>query len=315
MNIRIIAIASLLIALPVSAQKKKTVVNDSNTPLHLLQPAYQGTYGDLTPEQVKKEVDRVFAYIDKETPARVVDKNTGKVITDYATMGEEAILGNGAQYVDVKGNILMECYMQKTIYKDVVKIFDDASIPYMVFTTKGFYATEPQRVRDLFVQRCVNFFHQPYGEYDKGGKFENSTCNFLQAIGNVDDFLKQDFEIIKVEAFSLDASEIAPAKEKLQFVPMISYLSSFSDNVEVTDQNAQKGLILEKVAKLKNLSKDEIVVIGDGMNDLTMFQHFPYAFAPANADLEIQNLAYQIVADCEDDGFAEVIDIIFKDLM
>lgn len=227
----------------------------------------------------------------------------------------EAILGNGAQYVDVKGNILMECYMQKTIYKDVVKIFDDASIPYMVFTTKGFYATEPQRVRDLFVKRCVNFFHQPYGEYDKGGKFENSTCNFLQAIGNVDDFLKQDFEIIKVEAFSLDASEIAPAKEKLQFVPMISYLSSFSDNVEVTDQNAQKGLILEKVAKLKNLSKDEIVVIGDGMNDLTMFQHFPYAFAPANADLEIQNLAYQIVADCEDDGFAEVIDIIFKDLM
>ena len=61
MNIRIIAITLLLIALPVSAQKKKTVVNDSNTPLHLLQPAYQGTYGDLTPEQVKKEVDRVFA--------------------------------------------------------------------------------------------------------------------------------------------------------------------------------------------------------------------------------------------------------------
>ena len=96
MNIRIIAIASLLIALPVSAQKKKTVVNDSNTPLHLLQPAYQGTYGDLTPEQVKKEVDRVFAYIDKETPARVVDKNTGKVITDYTTMGEEAQLERGA---------------------------------------------------------------------------------------------------------------------------------------------------------------------------------------------------------------------------
>ena len=227
----------------------------------------------------------------------------------------EAILGNGAQYVDKNGNILMECYMKKLIYKDVVKIFDDASIPYMVFTTKGFYATEPQRVRDLFVQRCVNLFHQSYDEYDVGGKFEQSTCNFLQPIGNVDEFLKQDFEIIKVEAFSLNANEIAPAKDKLKSVPMISYLSSFPDNVEVTDQNAQKGLILEKVAKLKNLSKDEIVVIGDGMNDLTMFQHFPYAFAPANADIEIQNLAYQIVADCEDDGFAEVIDIIFKDLM
>lgn len=75
---------------------KKTVVNDSNTHLHLLQPAYQGTYGDLTPGQVKKDIDRVFAYIDKETPARVVDKNTGKLITDYTTMGEEAQLERGA---------------------------------------------------------------------------------------------------------------------------------------------------------------------------------------------------------------------------
>lgn len=49
MNIRIITLVLLLATLPVSAQKKKTVVNDSNTPLHLLQPAYQGTYGDLTP--------------------------------------------------------------------------------------------------------------------------------------------------------------------------------------------------------------------------------------------------------------------------
>lgn len=96
MNIRIITIALLLATLPVSAQKKKTVVNDSNTPLHLLQPAYQGTYGDLTPGQVKKDIDRVFAYIDKETPARVVDKNTGKLITDYTTMGEEAQLERGA---------------------------------------------------------------------------------------------------------------------------------------------------------------------------------------------------------------------------
>ena len=50
MNYRIITVAALLVALPAVAQKKKTVVNDSNTPLHLLQPAYQGTYGDLSPE-------------------------------------------------------------------------------------------------------------------------------------------------------------------------------------------------------------------------------------------------------------------------
>ena len=96
MNYRMMTVTALLVALPACAQKKKAVINDSNTPLHLLQPAYQGTYGDLTPEQVKKNIDRVFAYIDKETPARVVDKNTGKVITDYTAMGDEAQLERGA---------------------------------------------------------------------------------------------------------------------------------------------------------------------------------------------------------------------------
>lgn len=50
MNYRMMTVTALLVALPACAQKKKAVINDSNTPLHLLQPAYQGTYGDLTPE-------------------------------------------------------------------------------------------------------------------------------------------------------------------------------------------------------------------------------------------------------------------------
>ena len=31
------------------------------TPLHLLQPEYKVPYGNLTVEQVKKDIDRVFA--------------------------------------------------------------------------------------------------------------------------------------------------------------------------------------------------------------------------------------------------------------
>ena len=35
-------------------------VTDSNTPLHLLQPAYRGTYGELTPEQRKLPIRGVW---------------------------------------------------------------------------------------------------------------------------------------------------------------------------------------------------------------------------------------------------------------
>ena len=48
MNYRMMTVAALLVALPACAQKKKAVINDSNTPLHLLQPAYPVSYTHLT---------------------------------------------------------------------------------------------------------------------------------------------------------------------------------------------------------------------------------------------------------------------------
>ncbi len=51
-------------------------INDSTTPLHLLQPDYKTPYGQLNPDSVKADIDRVFAYIDEVTPAKMTD---GKV--------------------------------------------------------------------------------------------------------------------------------------------------------------------------------------------------------------------------------------------
>ena len=78
------------------AQKKKEVINDSNAPLHLLQPDYKVPYGVLSTEAVKADMDRVLRYLEDETHTRVVDKNTGKVITDYANMNADAQLERGA---------------------------------------------------------------------------------------------------------------------------------------------------------------------------------------------------------------------------
>lgn len=51
-------------------------INDSTTPLHLLTPDYKTPYGQLNADSVKADVDRVFAYINAVTPAKMTD---GKV--------------------------------------------------------------------------------------------------------------------------------------------------------------------------------------------------------------------------------------------
>lgn len=85
-------------ALPIQAQKQKKkaeVVNDMNTPLHLLQPDYKVPYGMLTVQDIKTAMDRVLRYLDEGTPARVIHQKTGQTITDYTQMDENAILEKG----------------------------------------------------------------------------------------------------------------------------------------------------------------------------------------------------------------------------
>ena len=53
-------LAALSAGLSAHAQKKKEVINDSNTPLHLLQPDYQVGYGIVSAEDIKKDMDRVL---------------------------------------------------------------------------------------------------------------------------------------------------------------------------------------------------------------------------------------------------------------
>ena len=99
MNLKTLSMMGALLLLAgtgANAQKKKEVLNDSNTPLHFLQPAYKVPYGMLTTEEIKADMDRVLRYLEKNTPTRVVDKNTGKVITDYANMTADAQLERGA---------------------------------------------------------------------------------------------------------------------------------------------------------------------------------------------------------------------------
>ena len=120
--------------------------------------------------------------------------------------------------------------------------------------------------------------------------------------------------MIKVEAFSHDETEIQKVIPYFKDMKEIAYLSSYPDNVEITNENAQKGLILEKVIEQLNIKKEEVIVLGDGMNDITLFERFPYSFAPNNAEKVIQEKAYKVVSSCKDGAVSEAIEYALENL-
>lgn len=96
-RLKTLTLTCLLMATGISAgAQDKETINDSNTPLHLLQPAYKVPYGPLSVKDVKDDMDRVLHYLEANTPTRVVNKNNGKAITDYTQINSNSQLERGA---------------------------------------------------------------------------------------------------------------------------------------------------------------------------------------------------------------------------
>ena len=85
-------IAALFTSTSLTAQNK---VNDSTTPLHALQPDYKHGYGIPSPDSVKADIDRVLAYLDAVTPARLTDRNTNHPVTDYTKIDANTRIQQG----------------------------------------------------------------------------------------------------------------------------------------------------------------------------------------------------------------------------
>jgi len=82
----------LITSFSLHAQK---VTNDSQTPLHLLQPAYTTPYGELSVSSVKAKTDVILKYLKASTLTEVENSQTHVRISDFSTIDENSQLVRG----------------------------------------------------------------------------------------------------------------------------------------------------------------------------------------------------------------------------
>ncbi len=78
--------------------------------------------------------------------------------------------------------------------------------------------------------------------------------------------------------------------------------------LDITHPLANKGAALSEIAKLLALPLEEIAVIGDGGNDVAMFERSGLSIAMGNASPEVQRAADFVTDSNSDDGFARAIE-------
>lgn len=76
---------------------------------------------------------------------------------------------------------------------------------------------------------------------------------------------------------------------------------------DVTYDKVSKGRAVKAVCEYLGIDADEIITIGDGENDLSMFDQTPNSVAMENALPMIKKKARYVTASNDDDGVAEVL--------
>ncbi len=85
----------VVLATNAHSQRNVTNANDSNTPLHLLKPDYPVKYGIPKIENIKADLNKIYAYLDQVTPAEFINSKTNETVTDLLKIDENTALKKG----------------------------------------------------------------------------------------------------------------------------------------------------------------------------------------------------------------------------
>lgn len=225
----------------------------------------------------------------------------------------ECILSNGAEYRDINGNIIEAINIEKSLVKQILKILKDNNIMAELYTSDGIYTNNSKEEvyeGSVHMMSCFNT-EKSIEEIREQAKEAVKRRN-VKYINDMNKFLESSIEIRKIFAFYMNTEVIEKVKNILENIEELAVSSSFINNIEITNINAQKGPIIEKAAKKMNINKDEVLVLGDSFNDKSMFETFIHTVAMENALPEIKQMARYITDTNDNAGVAKAIYNILK---
>ena len=78
--------------------------------------------------------------------------------------------------------------------------------------------------------------------------------------------------------------------------------------LDVTNKNANKGVVVEYLSQHVGVPPEEIATIGDQPNDVLMFKRSGFSIAMGNASDEVKAQAAAVTASYNDEGFAKAME-------
>ena len=258
----------------------------------------------------------------KETVKECIEKGveivlaSGRPIDSIKTIAESLgitgyfIAGNGALIYDMqKDEMIYENYIKKEKVLEIIKICEENSIAYNVYTdrvilTKNlkfnvlYYYKEnlkKEENKQTNISIVENMYE--YVENMKDNKFLKITiCDQNDTIFH--SIIKKIKEISGVEVLDIAHMSKKIIKQGTEEIPVEYFYTEISAN-DVDKWNAIEFLI-----KKLQVKKEEVMAIGDNMNDKKMLENAGMGIAMKGSTPEILNIAKDITETNDNDGVA-----------
>lgn len=221
------------------------------------------------------------------------------------------ISGNGSAVFDIKNQkVIYDRFLNKEQVLKIAKLCEKNSFFYNVYTEDEVIASSlnynvlfyyKENLKKIEEKRThINVVQNIEKYIEESGKekfLKITVCDESQFIFNsIMKRLKMIEDIDVLETAYMSKKKIKSGTEDVD----IQYFYT-----EVTNKNVNKWSAIEFLLEKLNINKEEVLTIGDNMNDIEMIQNAGLGIVMGNSNPKMKEIAKEIVSDNNSEGVLE----------
>lgn len=215
---------------------------------------------------------------------------------------------NGAQVFDKTGQSLFTVPIDAQTVTSILDLLDERDIYYEVATDQGLFSQSQEQRIELFATHLGEVM--PHLTHKMAIAMVASQLEILPIhyVKNVRQRLAEGLEVLKIICFHKEEARVlGPVAKELEGFGELSITSSGANNIEINHRDAQKGIAVAHLAHERNIPLEQIMTIGDNLNDISMIQMAGVSFAMGNAALELKEYAKYVTDTNIENGVGKAI--------
>lgn len=203
------------------------------------------------------------------------------------------IVGSGAEVRDPWQQVVRSTAISPRLCREIYETVRKYPISVTFCTDGDDYRIGTEEEVEESLIRQIQAFHlnQCRDEIRDTELYQRMKRN-TRVISGIEELEKAGFPVYKLFLFSGDLEMLDKIRRELEKNQEIAVSSSFENNLEITDVKAQKGPVLKEYIESLGYTMDEVMALGDSLNDYSMLSmDFGATVAMENAVPEIRRVA------------------------